>query len=210
MPSVTQDVPRPVLENQPQNLCRRIDSTAILPMTLGGVPVEEMPDVWHVAIIKRGEERAFVSDLIRYGQPFFIPWEIVHTRYENKWTRVSQRAPFKGYCFLSGDDSVDIARQRCRGFFTTMKDMRGDAVQAQIRRDVFNLYRLYLTDPDFKPPILGKGVMVQVTDRSHALYGVTGRVIQHESGRRLVVEFRTLGDLRAVDIEDELAVEVVE
>jgi hypothetical protein len=53
-------------------------------------------------------------------------------------------------------------------------------------------------------------VLVQVTDRSHALYGVTGRVIQHEAGKRLVIEFRTLGDLRAVDIENELSVEVVD
>jgi hypothetical protein len=178
-------------------------------MTLGGVPVEEMQDVWHVARVECGKERAFVSDLLRFNQPFFIPWEVLKTKY-TKCTRVSQRTPFKGYCFLSGDDSVEIARRWCRGYLTVMRDMRGDAVQAQIRRDVFNLYHLYLSDPEFKPPPLGEGVLVQVTDRSHALYGVTGRVIQHEAGKRLVIEFRTLGDLRAVDIENELSVEVVD
>jgi hypothetical protein len=210
MNGVTQDVPRPVLSNTAQNCCRRIDSGSILPMTLGGQAVEKFTDVWHVARVEAGKEPAFVTDLLRYGLPFFMPWHTIKKKYQNRLTRVSQQAAFKGYCFISGDEAIDLAHDRCRGYLTFMQDLRGEAMQASIRRDVFNLYRLLLNDSVLTPEEFARGTLVRVKDRKHALFGVIGRVTEHEAGKRLTIDVEIFGQSVSTEIEDELAVEIVD
>lgn len=182
----------------------------LLSMTLLDEPPETLDDLWHVALIQPGKEIVFVSDLRRYRLPYFIPLRTISTRYAS-YTRIAQRPEFSGYCFLSGDAAAEFAyeRLRSRGFQTIMQGLRGDAIQKVIRRDVYNLHRLLKADAEFKPVPLGRGVPVRVVDRANGLYGCTGRVVTHDAGKRLVIEFRILGDIRAIDI-DELAVEIID
>jgi hypothetical protein len=165
--------------------------------------------VWHVARVEAGKEPAFVTDLLRYGLPFFMPWHTIKKKYQNRLTRVSQQAAFKGYCFISGDEAIDLAHDRCRGYLTFMQDLRGEAMQASIRRDVFNLYRLLLNDSVLTPEEFARGTLVRVKDRKHALFGVIGRVTEHEAGKRLTIDVEIFGQSVSTEIEDELAVEIV-